>query len=85
MPDHCAAVNVTPVASAVKQPWFASAMAHAASVDAIVVLGHMHYTDPLVSTLLGAIRRRAGPQVPVQFLTGHSVLAAAARKAAWRG
>ena len=72
MPDHCAAVNVTPVADGVRQPWFADAMRHASHVDAVVVLAHMHYVDPLVTVLLGAIRAAVGPDVPVQFLTGHS-------------
>ena len=58
MPDHCAAVNVTPVADGVRQPWFADAMRHASHVDAVVVLAHMHYVDPLVTVLLGAIRLR---------------------------
>ena len=72
MPDHCDAVNVTRIDRAVQQPWFQEAMAHAAHVDAIVVLAHMHYTDPLVTSLLGHIRTAAGADVPVQFLTGHS-------------
>ena len=69
MPDHCGAVNVTHVAEAVRRPWFAKALATEA--DAIVVLAHMHYTDPLTSVLLRAIRS-VRPATPVQFLTGHS-------------
>ena len=76
MPDHCVAVKVTPVADALQQPWFAEAMRHAARVDALVVLAHMDLADPLVSVLLKAIRREVGPDVPVQFLTGHSHISA---------
>ena len=79
MPDNCEAVNVTSIAAAINEPWFAEAMAEAAHANAIVVLAHMHYIDPLVSELLHAIRSRAGPNIPVQFLTGHSHIRAWAR------
>ena len=79
MRDHCAAVNVTTIAAAVSEPWFAAAMAHAAHVDAIVVLAHMHYADPLVGEMLAAIRRAVGPAVLVQVLAGHSHIRASAR------
>ena len=79
MPDHCAAVGVTNISAAVREPWFEEAMALAPSVDAIVVLAHMDYANPLVKTLLAAIRSRVGPSVPVQFLTGHSHVRAFAR------
>ena len=72
MPDHCPAVNITPIATAVKEKWFEKAMEEAKQSDAIVVLAHMHYVDPLVYTLLSAIRSHVGPNYPVQFLTGHS-------------
>ena len=70
MVDHCGAVNVSTIAHATAQPWFARAMAE--EVDAIVVLAHMHYSDPLTIQLLAAIRKAAGDDLPVQFLTGHS-------------
>ena len=44
-------------------------------------LQHMHYADPLVKTILNAIRASSvlGRTVPIQFLTGHSHVRASAR------
>jgi hypothetical protein len=74
MKDACDAVDVSPVAKAVRAPWFKDAAAALPSVDAVVVLAHMHIADPLVHTILSAIRSSgpAGASIPVQFLTGHS-------------
>ena len=78
MEDHCASVNVTHVHEAVRRPWFHEAMRQLPGVDAVIVLGHMDYADPLVNTILRAIRT-ANATVPVQFLTGHSHIRAFAR------
>ena len=78
MPDHAPSVTVTAVADAVRQPWWRQAMGRLAEVDAVVVLAHMHYVDPLVTTILDAIRA-ASRTVPVQFVTGHSHIRAFAR------
>ena len=75
MRDACSAVRVVHVQEAVREAWFAEAMAHASSVDAIVVMAHMHCSDPLVPVLLDAIRHSTASnasRVPVLFLTGHS-------------
>jgi hypothetical protein len=74
MKDACGAVDVSTVAEALRAPWFEEAAAALPSVDAVVVLAHMHIADPLVRTILDAIRSigPAGAKMPVQFLTGHS-------------
>ena len=56
--DSCKSVAVQHVELAVKEPWFAEAMAAAsdANVSAIVILAHMHVEDPLVHVILKAIR-----------------------------
>jgi hypothetical protein len=56
--DSCKSVTVQHVELAVKEPWFAEAMAAAsdANVSAIVILAHMHVEDPLVHVILKAIR-----------------------------
>ena len=71
MDDHCAAVRVARFEEALTSAWFAEATRAAQNADAIVVLAHMHYADPLVAQLLAAIRAKL-PTKPVQFLTGHS-------------
>lgn len=74
MKHACSAVDVSTVAEALRAPWFRDAAAALPSVDAVVVLAHMHITDPLVRTILAAIRSvgPAGATIPVQFLNGHS-------------
>eukprot|EP00802_Teleaulax_amphioxeia_P008441 Tamp_08450.p1 GENE.Tamp_08450~~Tamp_08450.p1 ORF type:complete len:541 (-),score=151.44 Tamp_08450:702-2324(-) len=71
--DSCKSVTVQHVELAVKEPWFAEAMAAAsdAKVSAIVVLAHMHVEDHLVSVLLKAIRA-TNKLKSVIFLTGHT-------------
>ena len=56
--DSCKSVAVQHVELAVKEPWFAEAMAAASddNVSAIVILAHMHVEDPLVHVILKAIR-----------------------------
>ena len=71
--DSCKSVTVQHVELAVKEPWFAEAMAAAsdAKVSAIVVLAHMHVEDHLVSVLLKAIRATyiaASAPLPCLFL-----------------
>jgi len=71
MIDHCESVVVEKVATVVTQKWFIEAL-QTESYDAIVVMAHMHVTDPLIYLILNKIREVVGSQVIVQFLTGHS-------------
>eukprot|EP00971_Amphidinium_carterae_P177887 3527985-Amphidinium_carterae.1 len=72
MADHCSAVEVEDVATVVGSSWFQEALQlQGATFDAIVVLAHMHYEDPLIDTILAGIRQLL-PSTPVQFLAGHS-------------
>jgi 2',3'-cyclic-nucleotide 2'-phosphodiesterase (5'-nucleotidase family) len=73
MDDHCDAVVVEDVASAVSAEWFSDALTkHGASSDAVVVLFHIDYRDKLQQTILSSIRSVLGKHKPLQFLTGHS-------------
>eukprot|EP00931_Biecheleriopsis_adriatica_P066355 TRINITY_DN40730_c0_g1_i1.p1 TRINITY_DN40730_c0_g1~~TRINITY_DN40730_c0_g1_i1.p1 ORF type:complete len:526 (+),score=92.06 TRINITY_DN40730_c0_g1_i1:46-1623(+) len=72
MPDHDPAVEVLKVQDVVKQEWFRDLLSgKEKSFDAVLVLGHMDCQDPLVRVLLQAIRELQ-PNLPVQFVTGHS-------------
>jgi len=73
MEDHCDAVVVEDVATAIQSDWFNTALRqHSSQVNAIVVLAHMDYEDPLVRTILQQIRSVVRAALPIQFLTGHS-------------
>ncbi|KAJ1453572.1 Metallo-dependent phosphatase-like protein [Pelagophyceae sp. CCMP2097] len=71
--DHCGAVEVLDVETILESADFADALSafHSHRCDAIIVLAHMHYADPLVGGILLKIRSVLG-NVAVQFLTGHS-------------
>jgi len=73
MEDHCSPVQVENVSSVVQAPWFVAALQeHGKTSHAVVVLAHMHYADPLIDTIQAGIRKVLGPDMPVQFLAGHS-------------
>ena len=66
-------VTVERVEDAVKSRWFLDVISGTGGrFDAILVLAHMDVTDPLVSVVLSAIRAVCGPDMPVQFVTGHT-------------
>eukprot|EP01041_Mallomonas_annulata_P000498 gene498-946_t len=71
MMDHCEAVIVETVQKTIKQSWFKNTIQNE-NYDAIVVLAHMHVTDPLLNVILNAIRQIKGPNIIIQFITGHS-------------
>jgi 2',3'-cyclic-nucleotide 2'-phosphodiesterase (5'-nucleotidase family) len=71
MDDHTDVVAVETVEDTIASEWFRTALT-TEKFDAVVVLFHIDYLDPLVDTLLGGIRTIVGENVPVQFLTGHS-------------
>ena len=84
MADACGTVRVEDVAAAIQRPWFAQAMqaASSPSVQAIVVLAHMHFEDPLVAVIRKAIRK-ANVGKPLILLTGHSHIRAYAVLDPW--
>lgn len=69
MTDNTDVVTVQTVESMVSSPWFLSALMDE-EYDAIVVLAHMDYQDPLIDVILRGIRARVSSQLPIQFLTG---------------
>lgn len=72
MSDHDSAVRVLHAEQVVKEAWFQSVIGgNEGEFDAVLVLAHMHYVDPYVNVILDAIRDLQ-PDVPVQFVTGHS-------------
>ena len=71
MRDHCSDVTVEKVEEVVEEKWFTNALLNE-NYDAILVLAHMHLTDPLVTIILNKIREMKGSYVVVQFITGHS-------------
>jgi len=71
MDDHTDVVAVETVEDTIASSWFHTALS-TEKYDAVVVLFHIDYLDPLVNTLLQGIRGIAGDSMPVQFLTGHS-------------
>lgn len=72
MHDHGTDVEVQKVAEVVQAQWFQDLLSgKSGSFDAVMILGHMHYVDPLVNVILEAIRA-IQPDMPIQFVTGHS-------------
>jgi 2',3'-cyclic-nucleotide 2'-phosphodiesterase (5'-nucleotidase family) len=74
---------VTRVQDAIKEEWFQTALEEE-EYDAILVLAHMGDDDPLVATILKAIRGYVGDKhMPVQFLTGHTHARSASKVDLW--
>ena len=71
MNDHCDIVDVEKVENVIQLNWFKNALL-SEKYDAIVILAHMHATDPLVYVILRRIRMIVGNSMIIQFLTGHS-------------
>mmetsp|Transcript_20753 Transcript_20753/g.42200 ORF Transcript_20753/g.42200 Transcript_20753/m.42200 type:complete len:551 (-) Transcript_20753:138-1790(-) len=71
MQNSCEAVTVTPVQKALQEPWFDEAMEDADGVDAIVVLVHMDAKDPLIQSIISAIRAKDATS-SIVFLAGHT-------------
>jgi 2',3'-cyclic-nucleotide 2'-phosphodiesterase (5'-nucleotidase family) len=63
-------LTVREVEAAVQESWFVQALKKE-EYDAILILAHMGFDDPLVGVILTKIREVAG-DVPVQFVTGHT-------------
>jgi 2',3'-cyclic-nucleotide 2'-phosphodiesterase (5'-nucleotidase family) len=71
MIDNVDYVIVKKIEAVVQEPWFAEAL-HSEEFDAILVMAHMGARDPLVHVILNKIRQELGPEMPVQFVTGHT-------------
>jgi len=66
------AVDVVPVEQTVKSEWFQQALAQqGAKADAILILAHMDADEPLIRTIVTAIRA-VWPHKPIQVIAGHS-------------
>jgi 2',3'-cyclic-nucleotide 2'-phosphodiesterase (5'-nucleotidase family) len=69
MNDHTDVVSVETVESTMASEWFLTAL-KTEKYDAVAVLFHVDYRDPLITTVLTGIRDVIGDKVPIQFLTG---------------
>ena len=69
MTDNTDFVYVEAVASMLTSDWFVAALTQE-EYDAVVVLAHMDYAEPLIDDILQGIRAHVSPGLPIQFLTG---------------
>jgi 2',3'-cyclic-nucleotide 2'-phosphodiesterase (5'-nucleotidase family) len=68
---NCALTLVEKVNDVVRQEWFLHVL-RKDNFDAILILAHMHLTDPIITVLRKAIRNVVGPTMPIQFIAGHT-------------
>lgn len=71
MKDSDSTVTVQQVETVVAEAWFSNAL-KTPGIDAILVLAHMGHDDHLISVILAKIRSIVGPNMPVQFVAGHT-------------
>jgi len=69
--NNCKVTTVMKVEETVQKEWFQQVLLQR-DYDAILVLAHMDYIDPLVSIIHTSIRALVGPEMPIQFINGHS-------------
>ena len=69
--QNCEITEVKKVQETVRMEWFQKVLLQR-DYDAILVLAHMDYVDPLVGFLHRSIRALVGPEMPIQFINGHS-------------
>ena len=69
--NNCPITTIESVSEIVNSDWFTNVLLDG-NFDAIMVLAHMGYDDPLVDILLDRIRLLCGSNMPVQFITGHT-------------
>jgi len=74
-------IEVLPIEETLQQDWFTRILRQDEnendnnedeSYDAIVVMAHMDNYSPLIDTIYEAIRSNVDPQMPIQFIAGHS-------------
>ena len=68
---NCKITKVHKVQETIQQQWFQSVLLQR-DYDAILVLAHIDYVDPLITVLHHSIRDLVGDEMPIQFLNGHS-------------
>jgi len=69
--NSCESTRVQPVQEAVNEKWFIDVL-QKGDFDAVLVLAHMDYQDPLVTVIRHAIRNIVDPDMPIQFINGHT-------------
>jgi hypothetical protein len=69
--QFCKITRVETVQETIRQAWFQNVL-HQGGFQAIVVMAHMGYLDPLVQVLRRAIRDIVGPDMVIQFINGHT-------------
>mmetsp|Transcript_13815 Transcript_13815/g.20980 ORF Transcript_13815/g.20980 Transcript_13815/m.20980 type:complete len:736 (+) Transcript_13815:3-2210(+) len=70
---NCLMTKVEKVEEVVQSSWFENVLSrNEGDFDAILVLAHMGYSDPLLKVILYRIREICGEDMPVQFITGHT-------------
>jgi hypothetical protein len=67
-------IEVLSIEETLQQDWFTRILRQDEdeSYDAIVVMAHMDNYSPLIDTIYEAIRANVDPQMPIQFIAGHS-------------
>lgn len=67
-------IEIVPVEEVIEEDWFRDALLNDdEKYDAIIVMAHMGYDNPLVDAIYEKIREYVKhPKMPVQFITGHS-------------
>lgn len=67
-------IEIVPVEEVIEEDWFRDALRNDdETYDAIIVMAHMDYNNPLVDAIYEKIREYVKhPKMPVQFITGHS-------------
>lgn len=68
-------IQVVPVEEAIQQEWFQSLLRDdykEYEYDAIVVLAQIDVYSPLIEDIYEAIRENVDPNMPIQFIAGHS-------------
>lgn len=69
--NNCNHTRVRRVEDTLREKWFLDVLTKS-HYDGIIVMAHMDAVDPLVYKILDAIRAVVGPNMPVQFITGHT-------------
>lgn len=69
---NCHTTRVETVQTVVQEEWFQNVLRDTSKYDAILMLAHMDYRDPLVHVLHQAIRKYSSNDMPLLFINGHS-------------
>ena len=69
--NNCKNTMVLKVQDTVKMKWFRQVLLRR-DYDAVLVLAHMDAIDPLTGYIHKSIRSLIGPEMPIQFINGHT-------------